>query len=70
VTLAERLAAAEREILRETLLRHKGVRARAIAELAITREGLLKKLKRLGLQAEIPSPHRNRRRLFSEAESK
>jgi transcriptional regulator with PAS, ATPase and Fis domain len=48
-TLADRLETAEREILREALQRSGGNRTRAAKELGLTRQGLVKKLARLGL---------------------
>jgi Nif-specific regulatory protein len=48
-TLAEQLANVEREIIARTLDRHGGHRVSAARELGLTRQGLAKKLGRLGL---------------------
>lgn len=48
-TLRERLARFEGEIIAETLARHGGRRAAAAKELGVTRQGLAKKMERLGL---------------------
>ncbi|MEZ4216550.1 MAG: sigma 54-interacting transcriptional regulator [Myxococcota bacterium] len=48
-TLAEQLARCEARCIRDALARHGGVRAAAARELGVTREGLHKKMKRLGV---------------------
>jgi len=50
-TLAQRIAAFEAMILRETLLRLNWNRTRAATELGLSRYGLANKIKRLGLEA-------------------
>jgi transcriptional regulator with GAF, ATPase, and Fis domain len=48
-TLASRLAQVEREIIADTLARHGGKKVDAARELGLTRQGLAKKIDRLGL---------------------
>ena len=49
-TLRETMARLERTVLNRSLTKNQGIQARAARDLGMTREGLAKKLKRLGMR--------------------